>query len=287
MSLAATLMRTFNLHLPWHGPKFSLYKRLGDRLCLPAGSQVYGGIRGQYRMRLDLDRVTDRLAYLNLLNPVHIDVLKRVLEPGDVYVDAGAHVGTLLLPAAGIVGPGGRAYGFEPRPATFERLRENVALNDMPWVELHNRALLSKPGEATLHEFGDRGEGGSSLRPEAGAQVAAELPVEAVALDDVVAEPVKLLKLDVEGAEWEVLRGAEGVLFDRTPPHLMIELRPASTRGFGYEPVEMIDWLLERRPAYRIHWIRGKRTAEIDRRRLGEMFAAEPDTTRDVWLAPA
>jgi len=124
------------------------------------------------------------------------------------------------------------------------------------------------------------------LRPEAGAEVAAELPVEAVTLDDVVAEPVKLLKLDVEGAEWEVLGGAEAMLFDRTPPHLMIELRPASTRGFGYEPLEMIDWLLERRPNYRIHWMRGKRTAAIDREQLGGMFAAEPDTTRDVWLAP-
>lgn len=129
-----------------------------------------------------------------------VSVLKTWLRPGDVYVDAGANIGSLAAVAATIVGPSGQVIAIEANPNTFVQLRRNASSN-MACVCV---ALGAGPGSTTISDepADDKnrvGRGG--------------IPVAVCALDSLVASGrIRLLKLDVEGYEAAVLRGASKLL---------------------------------------------------------------------------
>jgi FkbM family methyltransferase len=151
-------------------------------------------------------------------------VLTQRLRPGDVYVDVGAHVGTLLLNGARCIGPTGRAFAFEPTPRTVELLRRNVALNgltstcqisDVAVGRTNSVARLHLPAiytHASLYELPDA----------AGTQ---DFEVQVRPLDDLIPADVHptLVKIDVEGAELDVIAGMGRILGSRTPPALIVE----------------------------------------------------------------
>ncbi|MGH7336058.1 MAG: FkbM family methyltransferase, partial [Myxococcota bacterium] len=138
--------------------------------------------------------------------------------PGDVVVDAGGCFGDTALLFALKVGDRGRIYSFEFTPANLEIYRENLALNPAlaARVEIVERALWSESGiellrrgdgPSTWVELADSARGGARAR--------------AVALDDFVLEKaldrLDLVKMDIEGAEFEALRGAESCLREFRP----------------------------------------------------------------------
>ncbi|MGJ0271545.1 FkbM family methyltransferase, partial [Streptococcus pyogenes] len=77
-------------------------------------------------------------------------------------------------------------------------------------------------------------------------------------LDAVVEPPVRLIKLDVEGAEWAALRGCTKLIDHDPSPHLIVELKVATAEPFGYHPLELVDDLLARRP-YALEVLRTQR----------------------------
>ncbi len=73
------------------------------------------------------------------------------LQPGDTFIDVGAHIGYLSLPIAKRVGPSGKVIALEPSPTSLELLRRNVALNGFNWVTVVDAAASDKDGLARLH----------------------------------------------------------------------------------------------------------------------------------------
>lgn len=149
--------------------------------------------------------------------------LAGALRPGDVVLDVGANIGFLTVLAARLVGPGGRVVAFEPVPVNARLVRRNAALNRQAQVEVVQAAVGDRSGRATLVLA--RHAGGAAL---AGADrpfdACGELTVDLVDLDGWLAAnaarlpgPVRLLKVDVEGAEPAVLRGASGLLTGARP----------------------------------------------------------------------
>src|SRR5262249_18542532 len=130
---------------------------------------------------------------------------RRVLRPGDTVVDVGANVGTLTLTAAALVGPEGRVWAIEPHPRPLRYLCANVALNGFANVRTVHAAAGESDGLLRL----------TDSRLDDQNRVSADGPGVSVPvrrLDDVVPEgPVRLLKIDVEGFELFVLRGARRV----------------------------------------------------------------------------
>ena len=122
-------------------------------------------------------------------------------KPGDVVVDAGAHIGAFTEIASRLVGPTGCVYAFEPHPDNFALLRENVA--DLSNVVAFNVALGEARGRTRM----------PYLEMNTGAVRSGEGPfeVQVVRLDDVVPS-ADFLKVDVEGDEVSLLRGARGIL---------------------------------------------------------------------------
>ncbi|UFN50972.1 FkbM family methyltransferase [Roseomonas sp. OT10] len=187
-------------------------------------------IRDGLRLWLDL---ADHGVSLGCLRgswePAETDFILAVLEPGDGFIDVGANIGWFSVLAAQAVGPRGRVHAFEPRADLAGRLRQSIVDNgfeDRCRVEMI--ALGAEEGAIDLAWVPDeRNPGHSFIVPRSMPEGAVSLgrvpvrPLDALGLDG----PVRLIKIDVEGAEPLVLRGAQG-LIARDRPILLIELFP-------------------------------------------------------------
>ncbi|MGI8407673.1 MAG: FkbM family methyltransferase, partial [Actinomycetota bacterium] len=177
------------------------------------------------RILADLTRPFGRSLYRYGFPEPEAQLLRELLRPGDVFVDGGAHIGVFTLLAAALVGETGRVVACEPVPENMELLEANVALNRFACVETHMVALGEQSGHGALFSFGE----GSALGSFAPASLegSIRMPVEVKTLDEVTVgfvARVRLVKLDIEGAELLALRGAPAVL--RAKPDFLLELEP-------------------------------------------------------------
>jgi FkbM family methyltransferase len=173
------------------------------------------------------------------------ELLLEALQPGDVVIDVGAHVGIVTLQAARHVGPDGHVHSVEPTPVNADMLRRNIEANDLSNVSVHNCAAGSESGTAVLHQMGltylNSLVGANPYSSEA---PSVEVPVRR--LDDLVAGRVDAIKIDVEGAELDVLQGAERVLGENPHLTLCVEWNPMWLRQAGHDPLDLLDALSER-----------------------------------------
>jgi len=166
-------------------------------------------------------------------DPAFVSFLRRVIERGDVVVDVGANIGLFTLEMARAVGSTGRVFAYEPNPEVNGLLRDNVYLNQNAGrisAEVHCRpvAVGPGPGTATLHVRTRHRAMGSVVNVDAGTAPGEterhQMPV--VDLDTELAGiiEVKLVKVDVEGAELDVLRGMGRLLRERRVRIIDLEL---------------------------------------------------------------
>jgi FkbM family methyltransferase len=279
--------RWFNYRFPWHQLKPSLAQRVRSRLDSSQGRRVYENIQGGLRMLLDLSIAFERDIYLNASSNMEmLSVFHKVLRPGDVFIDGGANIGFLSLVAWQCVGAKGRVYAFEPQPTALRLLQRNIELNHANNISVVAKAAWHEPGFATFYEFADSDHDLPSLGARPDKNVQREYQVETVRMDDVVREPVRLYKLDIEGAEWGAMRGSERILFSDPPPHVIIELNPRTCEGFGHHPLQVLDWFFERGSHRRMHLIRRRRCQRVNRKFLADLFERQQNKSHNVWLAP-
>jgi FkbM family methyltransferase len=196
-------------------------------------------------------------------------LIKRLLRPGDHFVDSGANIGYFTLLAACAVGKHGRVDAFEPQPDNRARLIENLRRNHLDdRVAVHPQALGDRPGMVRVYRPADesRNHGQSSMfLPATVPSTAVDVP--AVRMDEALsgARP-KLVKLDVEGAEPLVIDGMRR-LIEQSAPAIILEYNPPTSREAGFAPEEALTRLLRIRPDYRIRPI-GFMSGEISLKEL-------------------
>jgi len=207
------------------------------------------------------ESIGNRLATNGVLDLEVTEALFRLVEPGEIAVDAGANIGYMTSIMALCVGPRGRVLAFEPHPDVFQRLLANAERWDddarTGTVSPRRTALGARAGSATLRtsESFASNEGSATLvtadGPVDGADVRLH-EVELVRLDDAVSEEesVGVLKIDVEGGELGVLEGARRLLGNGRVRDILFEEHrgyPAPTtqllESFGYTVL---------RPEYRL-----------------------------------
>lgn len=156
-----------------------------------------------------------------------VSFLEKLVNPGDVFVDAGANCGIYTVAAAHFVGSEGKVLAFEPGENSLAMLRENIALNAFRQVKVFPLALSEASGTARLYAHGHGSSSFTLGQTEEGQQLSFEITT--VTLDAILAQEgvakVDVIKMDVEGAEELILRGATA-LFARCRPKVIFEINP-------------------------------------------------------------
>ena len=161
------------------------------------------------------------------------EAIWRLLKPGDVFYDVGANAGFFSLIAARAVGPTGRVVAFEPEPSNAACIAEQLRLNELPQCHVVQKAVGDKSSTMIFR----RGDDSSTGRLIAeGERLPADIAVPVITLDGFAGEGNEipdLVKIDVEGAEVEVLQGAQRLLRSPAPPKLLIEIHPGRASPIG------------------------------------------------------
>lgn len=162
-------------------------------------------------------------------------------------IDAGANIGWYSLHFAKVLPGEGSIHAFEPVPTTCAMLRRNVRINGLgEAVRVNEMGLAEVGGQATIFLPSVQGSGAASLKRLHPHEDVQEVPIRIGTLDDYVAAhgltDIGLIKADVEGAEFALLRGAIGTL--RTDqPIVFLELLRKWARAYGYHPNEIIAFM--------------------------------------------
>lgn len=159
--------------------------------------------------------------------------LIRYVKNDMTIIDVGAHVGIYSMLGSELVGPAGKVHSFEPTPRTFALLQQNT--QNLSNVTVQNLAVAETPGSVAFADYGP-GYGAYNSASTTGAQDITRTPttisVESVRLDDYCNEhhlTPSLIKIDAEGFEYEVLKGAAQILSQATPrPLITIEVAGGS-----------------------------------------------------------
>ncbi|GIX06481.1 MAG: hypothetical protein KatS3mg115_0884 [Candidatus Poribacteria bacterium] len=173
-------------------------------------------------------------------NDPEVALCEAYLRPGDVALDLGANCGCFAVIMARAVGPQGRVFAFEPAPETFQLLRQNLERNGFSHARAVPFAVADRPGTAEFY-LSPRASGYHHLH--AGEPDAVPVVVTVTSLDAFFKgspPAVRLLKMDVQGAEPLVLRGAERLLASSPELVLITELEPADLIAFGVRPEEYL-----------------------------------------------
>jgi FkbM family methyltransferase len=172
-------------------------------------------------------------------------LLDRFVRPGALVVDVGANIGYNTVHAAQLAGPRGRVVAVEPTPDNLETLRANVAAARLSNVVVKPVAAGAAADLRPLFVRGERSAVNSLFAQSCYAEVTAVLRVPVVPLDDLVDGTADVVKLDVEGAELDVLEGMPRLL--RAPRTVLIaEWHPLLQRLAGCAADALPRWLIER-----------------------------------------
>lgn len=169
--------------------------------------------------------------------------IERHVRPGGTFVDVGANIGFYSVPAARLVGPDGRVIAIEAHPYTFEFLRRNIARNGATNVAAIQCAVGDGPGTVSMI-YCEANAGGTQVgadRRHHGVDVAVR------SLDAILAEAgvarVDYLKIDVEGYELPVLRGARGIIAASPDIVVQVEHWETAINPFGFTLEAAADFL--------------------------------------------
>lgn len=178
-----------------------------------------------YRSYMYLD-LTEPLTLRRLLGQYEkrkTNILKRYLKKGMIFVDVGANLGDFSLLAARIVGQTGKVIAFEPDPSNCSFLNRCVEKNKLKNVEILQEALDNQDGIANLYL--GQVSGWHTLRKGQLKNEQGKIKVKTRRLDSISLTRLELMKIDVEGLEFEVLQGAKKQL-SKFMPVLLIDLHP-------------------------------------------------------------
>ncbi len=185
-------------------------------------------------MMVDGDSQAGRMLFVSGRYEQAIAVLIReYLQPGDFFVDGGAHIGFFTVLASERVGSSGIVMAFEPCDLNAGVLETNIRLNGCQNVRVRREALSDAPGQVEMSWASGHDTGQATIRPTGAA--AGRSLVETAALQDLLRErqqPISLIKLDLEGAELRAIIGMRDILTADRPP-LLVEITDSFLRQYG------------------------------------------------------
>lgn len=200
----------------------------------------------RYHRYFNADYDRDNIAFLN-----------KTLEKGMNVIDVGAHIGLFTTIMAQKVGNAGKVYSFEPTPSTFKLLQKTIEINGLAGVVTPlQRAVSDKSGHTTFYVTDIVAHNSNSLaNNEKRSGNSHGIDVKLTSIDDLKAEfnipKIDFLKIDAEGAELSVLKGAAGVI-EANKPSMLLALHPEAIVNFGDSLSQIWDFIKSR--GYNVHY---------------------------------
>ena len=185
-----------------------------------------------------------QLSVNEIIEPVETELFKNKIKNGDIVVDIGANIGYFTLLMAKLVGNNGKTFSFEPEPKNFTILSKNVIINNYKNVVLEKKGVSDYNGTSkfflssentgmhSLHKVDNKGK---------------EIDIDVIKLDDYfiiegLVDRISMIKIDVEGAELQVLNGMTKIL-KNGKLKLLIEFIPEHLEKHGTNPSDILKIL--------------------------------------------
>lgn len=187
-------------------------------------------------------------------------VFESLLCDGDCFLDIGSNIGYFTLLGSHLVGKKGEVFSFEASPEMMKCLDENVRLNNLYNVHLYQNAVSDAEGDIAFHIATSSNSGLSSIR-NIDASNSRTITVQCFTIDSLldILPKVKLVKIDVEGAEYKVLTGMRE-LIKRDNPCIIFELTDEFLRQMGSSAQMVYDYL--NGMGYTLYAVEGNRFIE-------------------------
>lgn len=231
-----------------HGYFYQVMEAYGPRLA--TRQPLLATLPNGFHLECDLrDHVQRHIYFMGVYEPIEAHLFCRMIKIGWTVFDVGSNIGQYALLASPLVGESGAVHAFEPMPRNFERARHHLTLNQVRNVLLHRLAAWHEQTEVELGLATDMSDnaGSYSVGAVVGSAVAPE-KAQAIPLDDYVVERgierVHLVKMDIEGAELNALRGFTKTLF-RDRPLILMEVNRIACVRMDYEPAHLWRLLVE------------------------------------------
>jgi len=234
MNLAKRIMRKYR-HMIFSG-NFKKHPQKGINFVLPSGD------------RFELHN--DEPAYSLFVNNSYEDenrILWEAVVKRDMMVfDIGSNWGLFTISGSRLTGENGKVYSFEPNPSEREKLTQNVLLNKINNITIFPIAVSDKNGMQHFY-LPPSGKGAySSIERPNIAESCTEIKVVTTTIDSFLTsneiKRIDTMKIDVEGAELLVLKGAEKAI-ESFKPFILMEVSDRRTSSFGYHSVEICNWM--------------------------------------------
>ena len=181
------------------------------------------------KMYLDLsdEGISRDLIMNGIREDISVEFFETIVKEGDIVVDLGANIGYYALLESKIVGDKGYVYAIEPVPSNVELLRRNIEVNKYSNMEVHQLAIGDTRGTQAMFLSTHRNK--PTLREIAGTHKEAffteMIDVDVITLDDFMKDKPypNVIRMDVEGYEYQIIRGMKNILQRKLPLLLFIE----------------------------------------------------------------
>jgi len=243
---------------------FSLCRKLLDaHLALfnrvPVFLRLYGFIYRFLKPKgIILAKVQDNLLYMDTRDDAIVpylltygvyeeyetELFKKSIKPGMVVVDIGANIGYYSLIAARLVGISGKVYAFEPETNNYNILISNIKINNFTNIIIPiQKAVLDKCGKTNLfidkYNLGLHSISKNNITTKSSGFIEAETTTIDSFLRNMQSKRVDLIKIDVEGSEGFIIRGAEETL-KHNNPKIIMEFSPRTLKNAGSEAIDLL-----------------------------------------------
>lgn len=182
-----------------------------------------------------------------LFEQITRSIYETLLSPGDAAIDVGANHGMHTFPMAQAVGPTGLVIAFEPIPTVAEALRQRVATECAGVVDVQQLALSNRTGIADFHCVeANHGYSGLQAKNYPFEPLTKLIKVQVDRLDHrlgaLASRSVRFIKLDIEGGEFDALRGGEDLLRRHRPLVVFENSKRAAAESYGYSKSDFFEF---------------------------------------------
>lgn len=237
-------------------PRFKGKRRFAKNLLAHLVSSRDVLVKDRFGFSYKVPSLSESIAFSLLVDgiyePTSLNFMRSYLQPGDVFIDIGANIGAFTFPCASKIGSQGKVLAIEASPSILKYLKNNLEMNSMPQILLEGCAVSEKDSEekifyeAPSDRFGMGSFGKGSTEKQEHIQPTL---VKCRTLDALLKvhsiEHVKAIKIDVEGYEAMVFKGANQLLSSSHAPLILFEFIDWAEENLNLEPGASQRQLLE------------------------------------------